>query len=61
MFVVKCDSCGFVLYSDKEPKTVEAVLKMWGGVCPKCLSPLERRPIKIAVGLRMGRGHGSSD
>jgi len=54
VFVVKCDSCGFVLYSDKEPKTVEAVLKMWGGVCPKCLSPLERRPIKIAVGLRRG-------
>lgn len=52
VFVVKCYSCGFVLYNDKEPKTVEAVLRMWGGVCPKCLSPLEKRPIRVAVGLR---------
>lgn len=48
---MKCDSCGFVLYRGPDPKTVEAVLKMWGGVCPKCLSPLERRPIKIGIGL----------
>lgn len=51
VYVIKCDSCGFVLYKGADPKTVEAVLRLWGGVCPKCMSPLERRPIKIAVGL----------
>jgi hypothetical protein len=55
VFVVKCDSCGFVLYMGEDPKTVEAVIKMWGGVCPRCLSPLERRPIKVAIGLRRGK------
>ncbi len=55
VYVVKCDSCGFLLYKGEEPKTVEAVLKMWGGICPKCMSPLERRPIKIAVGLLRAR------
>jgi len=52
VFVVRCDSCGFVLFEDKEPKTVEYVLRIWGGICPKCMSPLEKKPIKIAVGLR---------
>ncbi|MBP1448722.1 MAG: hypothetical protein JZD41_01715 [Thermoproteus sp.] len=51
MFIVKCISCGFELYHGEEPKTVEAVAKMWGGYCPKCMSPIERRPIKIAVRL----------
>ncbi|MFN7105655.1 MAG: hypothetical protein ACK4M3_03625 [Pyrobaculum sp.] len=52
MYVVKCDSCGYVLYEKDVPKAVEAVLKMWGGTCPKCMSPLEKRPIKIAIGVR---------
>ncbi|MCC6020749.1 MAG: hypothetical protein LM577_05225 [Thermoproteaceae archaeon] len=56
MFIVRCDSCGFVLYKGREPRTVEAVLKMWGGVCPKCMSPLERKPIRMAVGLISGAG-----
>ncbi|MGC8583910.1 MAG: hypothetical protein ACP5KY_08050 [Thermoproteus sp.] len=51
MYVVKCISCGFELYRGPEPKTVEAVAKIWGGYCPKCLSPIERRPIKIAAKL----------
>jgi hypothetical protein len=49
VFVVRCISCGFVLYRGSEPRTVEQVAKMWGGYCPKCMSPLERRPIRIAV------------
>ncbi|MFN3804606.1 MAG: hypothetical protein ACK4SY_06085 [Pyrobaculum sp.] len=52
MYVVKCDSCDYVLYKKEVPKTVEAVWKMWGGICPKCMSPLEKKPIKIAVGAR---------
>lgn len=52
MFIVKCDSCGFVLYSGEEPRTIDAVLRSWGGVCPKCLSPLERRPIRIALAMK---------
>ncbi|CCC81183.1 hypothetical protein [Thermoproteus tenax] len=51
MYVVRCLSCGFVLYQGAEPKTVEAVIKMWGGYCPKCLSPLEKRPVKIGLKL----------
>jgi hypothetical protein len=50
-YVVKCISYGFELYRGPEPKTVEAVMKIWGGYCPKCLSPLGKRPIKIAVKL----------
>ncbi|MEL9991427.1 MAG: hypothetical protein QXP98_07435 [Thermoproteus sp.] len=51
MYIVRCISCGFELYRGVEPKTVEAVAKMWGGYCPKCYSPIERKPIKIAVKL----------
>ncbi len=47
----QCISYGLELYRDPEPKTVEAVMKIWGGYCPKRLSPLGKRPIKIAVKL----------
>jgi hypothetical protein len=50
-YVVKCISYGFELYRGPEPKTVEAVMKIWGGYCPKRPLPLGKRPIEIAVKL----------
>jgi hypothetical protein len=57
-YVVKCISCSFELYRGPEPKTVEAVMKIWSGYCPKSLSPLGKRPIKIAVKLLARAGGG---
>ncbi len=39
--VVVCHSCGFVLYSGREPKSVDDVLRKWGYRCPCCLSALK--------------------
>jgi hypothetical protein len=33
-------------------------MEIWGGYCPKCLSPLGKRPIKIAVKLLARAGGG---
>ncbi len=49
MYTIKCDSCGFELYRERFPKTVEMVSKTWGGVCPKCMSPLSSEPIRISL------------
>ena len=38
---VVCHSCGFVLYSGREPKSVDDILRKWGYRCPCCLSPLK--------------------
>ncbi len=39
--MVVCHSCGFVLYSGKEPKSIDDVLRKWGYRCPCCLSILK--------------------
>ena len=52
MYVVRCSACGFELYRDAMPVTIYKVAAMWGGRCPRCMSPivtLER------VVLRHGR------
>ena len=40
MIIIKCSSCGFILYEGRELKVPEDVLKMWDFRCPMCLSPL---------------------
>jgi Zn finger protein HypA/HybF involved in hydrogenase expression len=38
--IVKCHSCGFVLYQGRDLKSLEVILRRWGYRCPCCLSPL---------------------
>jgi len=54
----QCISYGFELYRGPEPKTVEAVMKIWGGYCPKCLSPLGKRPKKSRLSFWPEPGKG---
>ncbi|WP_243676073.1 hypothetical protein [Vulcanisaeta distributa] len=49
--IIKCHSCGFTFYSDQQLKSVDEVLRQWGGYrCPPvCLSPLSKMPITMHV------------
>ncbi|WP_243678060.1 hypothetical protein [Vulcanisaeta distributa] len=48
--IIKCHSCGFVFYNDQQLKSVDEVLRQWGGYrCPVCLSPLSKAPIAMRV------------
>ena len=38
--IVKCSSCGFILYKSNQPKPIEDILMQWGFRCPCCMSPL---------------------
>ncbi|MCG2869793.1 MAG: hypothetical protein L7H10_03465 [Vulcanisaeta sp.] len=47
--IIRCHSCGFVLYHDNQLKSVDEVLRQWGYKCPVCLSPLSKTPISLRV------------
>lgn len=59
MITVRCDSCGFVLYNGsirpaggRQPgptPSLKRIKAMWGGQCPKCMSPLEDRAISYRI------------
>ncbi len=55
MFTVRCDSCGFKFYASRRPKTIKNVINAWGGTCPKCMSPLSPKPIKIFLKIENGK------
>ena len=49
MIIIKCHSCGFILYQGNELKSIDLVLREWGYRCPVCMSPLSRVPLKTKV------------
>mgnify|MGYP001770649534 CR=1 FL=1 len=44
VFEYVCRWCGFKLYVGFKVKSVEDIYKMWGGRCPKCMSPIMQIP-----------------
>jgi len=47
--IIRCHSCGFVLYNSNELKSIDLVLREWGYRCPVCMSPLSRIPLRTKV------------
>ena len=47
--IIKCHSCGFILYQGNELKSIDLVLREWGYRCPVCMSPLSRTPLRAKV------------
>ena len=47
--IIRCHSCGFVLYNSNELKSIDLVLREWGYRCPVCMSPLSRTPLRTKV------------
>jgi len=47
--IIKCHSCGFILYQGNELKSIDLVLREWGYRCPVCMSPLSRTPLRTKV------------
>jgi Zn finger protein HypA/HybF involved in hydrogenase expression len=48
--IIRCHSCGFILYQGNELKSIDVVLREWGYRCPVCMSPLSKTPIRWEVG-----------
>ena len=51
--IIRCRSCGFVLYRDNQLKSIDEVLREWGYRCPACMSPLSTWPLGIKVAARL--------
>jgi len=47
--IIKCHSCGFILYQGNELRSIDLVLREWGYRCPVCLSPLSPKPVEFKV------------
>jgi len=47
--IIRCHSCGFVLYNSNELRSIDLVLREWGYRCPVCMSPLSRAPLRAKV------------
>ncbi len=45
--IIRCHSCGFILYQGNELKSIDVVLREWGYRCPVCMSPLSTWPLDI--------------
>jgi len=52
--IIKCHSCGFILYQGDELVSIESVLRKWGYRCPVCMSPLSNKPVRFIVEARKG-------
>ena len=52
--IIKCHSCGFILYQGNELRSIDVVLRQWGYRCPVCMSPLSRKPVGFFVEARNG-------
>jgi predicted Zn-ribbon and HTH transcriptional regulator len=50
--IIKCHSCGFILYQGNELRSIDAVLRGWGYRCPVCMSPLSNKPVRFFVEAR---------
>ena len=51
--IIRCRSCGFILYQGNELKSIDAVLRGWGYRCPVCMSPLSTWPLAVKVAARL--------
>ena len=49
--IVKCNSCGYVLYNGKQLKMIDEILRLYGYRCPCCLSILVNVPTTIKVSV----------
>jgi hypothetical protein len=47
--IIRCHSCGFILYQGDELRSIDLILRMWDYKCPVCMSPLSRTPLGIKV------------
>ncbi|MCG2870613.1 MAG: hypothetical protein L7H10_07675 [Vulcanisaeta sp.] len=47
--IIRCHSCGFVLYQGNELRSIDLILREWDYRCPVCMSPLSRTPLGIRV------------
>jgi hypothetical protein len=47
--IIRCHSCGFVLYNGNELRSIDLILREWDYRCPVCMSPLSRTPLGIRV------------
>jgi len=47
--IIRCHSCGFVLYNGNELRSIDLILREWGYRCPVCMSPLSRIPLRAKV------------
>ncbi len=47
--IIRCHSCGFVLYNGNQLRSIDEILRQWGYKCPVCLSPLSKTPIRWEV------------
>lgn len=44
-----CNSCGYVLYEDKELKTPSEILAQYDGYCPGCRRKLSLIPLNVEI------------
>ena len=46
---VVCGDCGFILYEEKELMSIQEILSIHNGKCPKCGKRLSRTPKSVEV------------
>ena len=51
--IIRCLSCGFVLYRGDQLRSIDEVLRVWGYRCPVCMSPLSTLPLGMKVAARV--------
>jgi len=49
--IIKCASCGFILYQGRELKSVIDILKRWDFRCPCCFSKLQPKILDYKIEL----------
>ena len=47
--IIRCHSCGFVLYNGNELRSIDLILREWDYRCPVCMSPLSKVPFRVRV------------
>ncbi len=47
--IIRCHSCGFVLYNGNELRSIDLILREWDYKCPVCMSPLSKVPLRVRV------------
>ncbi|MEM2214107.1 MAG: hypothetical protein QXD66_03610 [Candidatus Nezhaarchaeales archaeon] len=47
--IVKCASCGYVLYKGNDLIQPKEIAKRFSGKCPKCSSLLSQSPLSVEV------------
>ena len=47
--IIRCHSCGFILYQGNELRSIDLILREWDYRCPVCMSPLSKVSLRIKV------------